>query len=63
MNTNKEIYTRLAEMIDMCSENVTVCVPSRAYYRSADAWSTENITIIHASQLISMLNEEAAKED
>lgn len=63
MADNKEIYARLAEMVEQCTEKVKVCAPSSDYYRRSDEWSEETMYVINAHHLQQLLNDEAAKEE
>ena len=59
MSDKKEIYARLAEMIEECSERVRVCSPEEY----GNGWNSEKITVINTHQLICALEIEASKEE
>lgn len=62
-NDKKEIYARLAEMIDLATERVKICTPPSDYYSRRDEWCEDTIYVINASHLSSLLTDEAAKEE
>lgn len=63
MSNKAEIWARLAEMINECSEHVKICVPSTDYYGRAGDFSEDRIVIIDKRRLIGMLEAEAAMEE
>ena len=56
---SKEIYARLAELIEECSVQVKICVPSTDYYRGPDEWSEDSITVVDTALLVQALQLEA----
>ena len=57
---DKEIYARLAEMIEDCSERVKICTPTDWYVDKQ--WSEDTITVVDTYKLINMLQIESLKE-
>lgn len=58
-----EIYARLAELIEECSEKVKICTPSADYYRRADEWCEDTITVVNTYKLVDRLMTESRKEE
>lgn len=56
---SKEIYTRLAELIEESSEKVKICTPSTDYYRGHNEWSEDSIVVVNTYTLIHKLLMEA----
>ena len=56
-----EIYERLARMVEAAATRVKIAVPSTDYYARPDDYCTDEIHVIDAGHLISLL-EEAAQE-
>ncbi len=63
MSEKAKIYTRLAKLIEECSQEVKICIPSRDYYRKADDWRESTITVVDTAQLVQALMLEANKEE
>ena len=63
MSEKKEIYARLAKMIEECSERIKVCTPSTDYYSRPGDTNEETITIVNTFRLIQLLEDEAAGEE
>lgn len=59
----KQIYTRLAELIEQCTETVKICTPCSDYYSRSGDWSEDTIYVINAHRLTQMLADEAAALD
>ena len=55
-----EIYARLAELIEECSENVKICVPTD--WRD-HGWSEEVMRVVNSSMLVNRLLTESHKEE
>ena len=58
-NMSKDIYSRLAEMIEDCSERVKICTPTDWYVDKQ--WSEDTITVVNTHKLIEMLQVEAIR--
>ncbi len=56
---SKDIYSRLAEMIEDCSERVKICTPVPWY--NDRQWSEDVITVVNTHKLIEMLQVEAIR--
>lgn len=57
---SKDIYSRLAEMIEDCSERVKICTPTDWYVDKQ--WSEDTITVVDTYKLINMLQIESLKD-
>ena len=57
---DKEIYARLAEMIEDCSERVKICTPTDWYV--GNQWSEDTITVVDTYKPINMLQIESLKD-
>ena len=58
-----EIYARLAELIEECSEKVKVCIPNTDFYRETYGWTEDTMTVVNTYKLIDRLLTESRKEE